>query len=1106
MNFIKCILGKVKEGKVKSSSGNKLIADYERRVEALKKNGMGEEAAAKAANDILQREASVIEQRQRNQALAAKKQIEIGKEIDASKKPAAYARDLYQRTAFRAESIMTQTKAFIDQLAEKNGVDVKNITPDKILNGVRSLLGDKVDDADAVGLGKIMTQTFDRLHEQYKNAGGIIGKLPNYFPQIHSKDKILAAKVSKEAWIQETLPLLNRERIIDDMTGLPMETQRLVEAMGSIYDDIITSGRASMAKAEGPSVGRGSDVDMRQAQSRFLHFKDAESWLSYNEKYGVGNDGLGKVFGNHLKNMSRDIALLEMMGPRPHAMARYIDWKMDVSGQVSQAKRHWVNAEYRVLSSKFEIGDVDGALWKIFVGTHGWLRSAKLGSAPISALSDSFYLMATAKINGLDALKVAGSYAKNMIPGDTIDKAIAKRTGVLADAIMGNMVQDARMFGDALDASGKFSKLGETLSNMTHKWSGLKHMTEVAQTSIVGEALSTIGEHINLKTKWADLPDDLRVNLERFKFSERDWADLQKFEVPDMDGYKPLITSDLRTDESFVGKLKEQFADAAEQRMMSRIEDIDRRKQTLDRFVDLKDRLYEINTSQDKAKVINRDVSRIERRLEKLRAQRDDYRRGVQQGLSKEERISRTREYGVELDSEKQKLRRAESELTSAEREQIIAQRDLERAREAYKRQFGKYQDEVKFGPGDEARAGQRARSRANARPVNELAKKVDDLNSRIDGLKSEIETFKDSIDDLKTKRDALSGGEENTVTKIKEAEAELSAKNNELREIANKQDSLRRELKSALKNRKELAGTPAETLDQMIREMDEGVRRAEQFDVGADTDEFLKMSALNRTKELSDKIDDWVMSLRQMTTNEPLLATRALTTGAVLGSDAGGPATFSRYVGATLGLFKSFPITVILSHLLPAVERARVQRKFDHLAMVTVGTTILGALSIQLRQMVQGKTPKDMDTKEFALAAFLQGGGLGLFGDFFLGDYSRTDRTPIGTATGPMFGLFDDIMKATKGNLDRWVKDEDGEISGVAGDIGGDLFRVMRRNLPLSTLWYGRLALERLVLDNLERLVDPSFDRRMTKFERKIKKETGQEFWWKPGDAAPDF
>lgn len=159
----------------------------------------------------------------------------------------------------------------------------------------------------------------------------------------------------------------------------------------------------------------------------------------------------------------------------------------------------------------------------------------------------------------------------------------------------------------------------------------------------------------------------------------------------------------------------------------------------------------------------------------------------------------------------------------------------------------------------------------------------------------------------------------------------------------------------------------------------------------------------------------------------------------------------------------------------------------------------------MQLKELAKGKTTRDMSDYHFWQAAFLQGGGMGLFGDFFLGDYSRFDRTPITEALGPGVGLFEDIYSATKGNLDKSAEDlsEGRELKDV--NPLRDLFRVAKRNVPLGSLWYGRLAVERLILDNLERMTDPNFDRRMRGLERKLTKESGQQFWWAPGESAPD-
>lgn len=43
----------------------------------------------------------------------------------------------------------------------------------------------------------------------------------------------------------------------------------------------------------------------------------------------------------------------------------------------------------------------------------------------------------------------------------------------------------------------------------------------------------------------------------------------------------------------------------------------------------------------------------------------------------------------------------------------------------------------------------------------------------------------------------------------------------------------------------------------------------------------------------------------------------------------------------------------------------------------------------------------------------------------------------------------------------------------------------------------YGRLAMERLVFDELQRMADPEAHRALTRTERRLRRDTGQRFFW---------
>ena len=61
-----------------------------------------------------------------------------------------------------------------------------------------------------------------------------------------------------------------------------------------------------------------------------------------------------------------------------------------------------------------------------------------------------------------------------------------------------------------------------------------------------------------------------------------------------------------------------------------------------------------------------------------------------------------------------------------------------------------------------------------------------------------------------------------------------------------------------------------------------------------------------------------------------------------------------------------------------------------------------------------------------------------------------------------------------------------------------------MRQNTPGGSLWYIRLAYERMLLDQLQMMVDPDARAAFHRQKRNRKRDYGQEFWWAPGETAP--
>ena len=152
----------------------------------------------------------------------------------------------------------------------------------------------------------------------------------------------------------------------------------------------------------------------------------------------------------------------------------------------------------------------------------------------------------------------------------------------------------------------------------------------------------------------------------------------------------------------------------------------------------------------------------------------------------------------------------------------------------------------------------------------------------------------------------------------------------------------------------------------------------------------------------------------------------------------------------------------------------------------------------MQLKEVAKGRDPRPMDDPAFWGAAVFQGGGLGIFGDFFSSSTSRAGGGLQETLAGPTVGLVADVGRALFSNADRVAQ-------GKAPLIGRDAVNLARRYTPGSSLWYGRLALDRLVWDQLQDMLDPEARTLWRRQERKARRDRGNAAWWRKGETAPD-
>lgn len=227
--------------------------------------------------------------------------------------------------------------------------------------------------------------------------------------------------------------------------------------------------------------------------------------------------------------------------------------------------------------------------------------------------------------------------------------------------------------------------------------------------------------------------------------------------------------------------------------------------------------------------------------------------------------------------------------------------------------------------------------------------------------------------------------------------------------------------------------------------------------------------------------------ALTEARARERVALTRGLRPGTVWGEAVRGFTQFWSFSAAIMG-----------RHVTPAAKGYAGQKPVALLAHLIVASTLLGYASLQAKQVVAGKTPRGLtDEKgEFQggklfMASLLQGGGLGIYGDFLFGEANRNGMGfSIGSLGGPAVSeaerLATILRKGLSGDPDQ------------IEDIPADLLRGAKANIPFANLFYTRAALDYLIWYRLQEAVSPGS---VARYEKRVEKEQSSEFFVSPGD-----
>lgn len=194
---------------------------------------------------------------------------------------------------------------------------------------------------------------------------------------------------------------------------------------------------------------------------------------------------------------------------------------------------------------------------------------------------------------------------------------------------------------------------------------------------------------------------------------------------------------------------------------------------------------------------------------------------------------------------------------------------------------------------------------------------------------------------------------------------------------------------------------------------------------------------------------------------------------------------------------FKSFPWAMFHRMADAVANKDAPASKAAMTAYLVTATTLAGAMLMQTRDMLAGKDPRAMDTPEFWGAAFLQGGALGIYGDFLYGaGHTRYGSGILESVAGPTIGPLlelglvqpiNAITKAMEGKETHFLAQEAQDLKGF---------------VPGGNVWYTKAAMDHLIFQQVFEALSPGY---LNSIRSRTMREYGQDWWWQPGEMTPD-
>jgi hypothetical protein len=394
---------------------------------------------------------------------------------------------------------------------------------------------------EAVKLAEVINKWQEVARADANKAGAWIGKLPGYIVR-QSHDMWAIRSAGFERWRDDILPGL-------DLNRMGVEVDNIQDYLREVWTGLATGQHLKAGAEEKAGAFKGpANLAKKLSHERSLHFKDADAWHNYNEKYGSGN--LREALFGGLMRSADATGLMRSMGTNPgstfdQAAARIAK---SLRGDPEKLAKFVaaVGTDKAPGSVRYRLMQVDGTLRipvnQMLARASSSIRAvetmAKLGGSVISSVSDLPVYASEMRYQGKGFLsgltEAIGGVVKGRAKGE--EREILSSLGVVFDSMMGDITR----WGSHDDSTpGKLARLTQTYFklNLQSWWTD----------SLLSSAALSMGHDLGqqMGKVHAELRPELARTLNLYGITEADWNAVTHVEARTAEDGRAYLTPEL---------------------------------------------------------------------------------------------------------------------------------------------------------------------------------------------------------------------------------------------------------------------------------------------------------------------------------------------------------------------------------------------------------------------------------------------------------------------------------------------------------------------------------------------------------------------------------